>query len=139
MRSDQFGSITSKNSSSSSLRDRRVGHRHQPFRLAQHQRAVLVNDDVAEDQLGVQQVQDLLDQRAEDRVVFVLDVVRVRICEDWWFSIWRYLFSVATVILASDDYKRKIACETFSAASFGYLKPVRRSMLKRTPSVVTTT
>jgi hypothetical protein len=68
MRSDQFGSITSKNSSSSSFVI------DQALRLEQHQRAVLVNDDVREHQLRVQQMHDLLDQRAEDGMVFVLDV-----------------------------------------------------------------
>ncbi len=56
------------------LGDRRIRHRHQALGLAQHQGAILVDDDVAEDQLRVQQVQNLFDQRAEHRVVFILDI-----------------------------------------------------------------
>ncbi|UUZ55118.1 hypothetical protein LP419_04430 [Massilia sp. H-1] len=56
------------------LRDRRIGDGDQAFRLAQHQRTILVDDNVAENQLRVQQVQDLLDQRTENRMVFVFDV-----------------------------------------------------------------
>jgi hypothetical protein len=56
------------------LRDRRIRHRHQALRLAQHQRTVLVNDDVRKHQLRVQQVQDLLDQGAEHRMVFIFDI-----------------------------------------------------------------
>src|SRR5450830_62424 len=56
------------------LRDGRIRHRHQALGLAQHQRAVLVDDDVGKNQAGIKQVENLLDQGAEHRVVFIFDV-----------------------------------------------------------------
>ena len=56
------------------LGDRRIGHRHQALGLAQQQRAVLVDDDVGEHQARVEQVQDLLDQGAEHRMVFIFHI-----------------------------------------------------------------
>ncbi|MNY57894.1 hypothetical protein D3C86_1941610 [compost metagenome] len=52
-------------------RDGRIRHRHQAFGLAQQQGTVLVDQDVAEAEPGIEQMQDLLDQGAEDRMVFV--------------------------------------------------------------------
>src|SRR5450830_52952 len=56
------------------LRDGRIRHRHQALGLAQHQRAVLVDDDVRKNQARIEQVENLLDQGAEHRVVFIFDV-----------------------------------------------------------------